>query len=159
AFDWPARFGLAPAAVDQALQSPGRVPRDDLKAPRTRQHASAGTCERCGREVSATVVGYCNDHADEFGGRVYCMRCQPEVRARAERPVTVPAWPTVLERYRTPTRLRTVARQAPFIVVTSGEDLRVSPDSSDRYRTLTQADFDRAAPLLGRRGRTEVNEE
>jgi hypothetical protein len=89
---------------------------------------------------------------------VYCMRCQPEIRARAERPLSVPAWPTVLERYRTPTRLRTVARQAPFIVVSTGEDLRVSPDSSGRYRTLTRSDFQRAAPLLGGHGRADVNE-
>jgi hypothetical protein len=108
--------------------------------------------------VSATVVRYCAEHADEFSDRVYCMRCQPEVRARAERPLSIPAWPTVLERYRTPTRLRTVARQAPFIVVASGQDLRVSPDSSGRYRTLTSTDFERAAPLLGRHGRHEVNE-
>jgi hypothetical protein len=158
AFDWPARFGLAAEVVDQAAPSRRAAPRDDLQTARMRQHASAATCERCGREVSPTVVGYCADHADEFGGRVFCMRCQPEVRARVERPLSVPAWPTVLERYRTPTRLRTVARQAPFIVVASGEDLRVSPDSSSRYRTLTRADFERAAPMLGRHGRAEVNE-
>jgi hypothetical protein len=64
----------------------------------------------------------------------------------------------VLERYRAPTRLRTVARQAPFIVVALGENLRVTPDSSERVRTLTQPDFERAAPLLGHHGRGEVNE-
>ena len=116
------------------------------------------TCERCGREVSATVVSYCADHAAEFAGRVYCMKCQPEVRARAERPLSVPAWSAVVGRYRTPTRLRTVARGAPFIVVASGDDLRVSPDSSGRYRTLTRGEFERAAPLIGRHGRAEVNE-
>jgi hypothetical protein len=158
AFDWPARFGLAPEAASQASSSPRKVPRDELQSARTRQHASAATCERCSRGVSATVVRYCADHADEFRGRVYCMRCQPEVRARAERPLPVPAWSTVLERYRTPTRLRTVTREAPFIVVASGEDLRVSPDSSGRYRTLSRSDFERAAPLLSPRRRAEVIE-
>ena len=158
AFDWPARFGLAPETVVPASSSPSAAQRDDPQTVRKREPVSGATCERCGRAVSATVVRYCGDHAEEFGGRVYCMRCQPEVRARIERPLAVPAWPTVLERYRTPTRLRTVARQAPFVVVASGEDLRVSPDSSGRYRTLTRADFERAAPLLGRHGRTEVNE-
>jgi hypothetical protein len=115
-FDWPARFGLGPEAK---VDTPGPRPsaRDALQTARSRQDASARTCQRCGREVSATVVRYCADHVETFGGGVFCMRCQPEVRARAERPLGVPAWATVLERYRTPTRLRTVARQAPFIVV------------------------------------------
>ena len=154
--DWAARFGLSAGSTVAPMAEVG--PRDELAAARTRQYASAGTCERCGRAVSATVIRYCAEHAGEFGGRVYCMRCQPEVRTRAERPLLVPDWSTVLARYRTPTRLRTVARQAPFIVVASGQDLRVSPDSSNRYRTLTRADFERAAPLLGRHGRAEVNE-
>jgi hypothetical protein len=157
AFDWPTRFGLGPEAAGQATTPPS-TSRDELGPARMRQHAGASTCERCGREVSATVVRYCLAHSAEFGGHVYCMRCQPEVRARAERPLIVPPWLTVLERYRTPTRLRTVARQAPFIVVASGADLRVSPDSTARYRTLTRADFERAAPLLGHHGRAEVNE-
>ena len=63
-----------------------------------------------------------------------------------ERPLPIPPWTAVLERYRAPTRLRTVAPQAPFIVATSGSDLRVMPDSSGRGRTLSQADFERAAP-------------
>jgi hypothetical protein len=159
AFDWPARFGLAPEALDRAAPSRRATPRDDLQTARTRQHAAAGICERCGREVSATVVRFCAERADAFGGRVYCMRCQPEVRARAERPLSMPPWPAVLERYRTPTRLRTVARQAPFIVVANGDDLRVSPDSSSRDRTLTRTDFERVAPLLGDAARSEVNEE
>jgi hypothetical protein len=157
ASDWPARFGLAPEVPDRT-SVPRVAPGEELVAGRSRQDDSAVTCDRCGREVSETVVRYCAHHSREFGGRVYCMRCQPEVRARAERPLALPAWPTVLERYRMPTRLRTVARQAPFIVVTSGEGLRVSPDSSGRSRTLTRADFERAAPLLGRHGRTDVNE-
>jgi hypothetical protein len=158
AFDWAAKFGLPSGSGPGPAAAPAVAPRQELATARTRQFASAGTCERCGRDVSAAVVRYCTDHAGEFGDRVYCMRCQPEVRTRAERPLAVPEWSTVLARYRTPTRLRTVARQAPFIVVGSGQDLRISPDSSDRYRTLTRADFERAAPLLGRSGRAEVNE-
>jgi hypothetical protein len=65
----------------------------------------------------------------------------------------------VLERYRTPTRLRTVARQAPFIVVANGDDLRVSPDSSSRDRTVTRFDFERVAPHLGDAARSVVSEE
>lgn len=84
------------------------------------------------------------------------MSCQPEVRARIERPLPIPPWSAVLDRYRTPTRLCTVARQTPFIVVASGSDLRVMPDSSGGGRTLTQADFERAAPLLGLGGRSDV---
>jgi hypothetical protein len=157
AFDWAARFGLPGEARPETVTPPAAA-RDELAAARSRQHAGAGMCERCGREVSEAVLRYCADHDSEFGGRVYCMRCQPETRARAERPVPVPAWPTVLQRYRTPTRLRTVARQAPFIVVANGDDLRVSPDSSTRYRTLTRTDFERSAPLLGRHEGAAMNE-
>jgi hypothetical protein len=86
------------------------------------------------------------------------MQCQPIIRARAERPEAVPDWSAVLSRYRSPVRLRTVARRAPFIVVASGQDLRITPDSSQRGRMLTRSDFERASPLLGRGGRDDVNE-
>jgi hypothetical protein len=36
--------------------------------------------------------------------------------------------------------------------------LRVTPTSSGKSRNLTQADFERSAPLLGRSARAEVNE-
>lgn len=155
--DWASRFGLSAAASQesaaQAVQTAPAAPRRQ-----TGNDATRGECARCRRGVSDAVVRYCEEHVDEFGAALYCMRCQPIVRARAERPVIAPTWPTILARYRAPTRLRTVARQAPFIVVASGDDLRISPESSERYRTLTRADFERSAPLLGRSGRAEVNE-
>jgi hypothetical protein len=156
AFDWAARYGLSvePAGPPRRLSAPAAETRP---AP-SRQVTMASTCARCDRAISDTVVRYCEAHADEFGGAVYCMRCQPEVRARVERPLGVPSWSSVIERYRTPTRLRTVARQAPFIVVSSGQDLIVTPGSSDRPRILTRTDFERAAPLLGRHDRAEVIE-
>jgi hypothetical protein len=70
----------------------------------------------------------------------------------------VPAWSLVLSRYRAPTRLHTRARRAGFTVVAEGNVLAVTPDSSGRRRNLTQADFERAAPLLNRAGRGYVNE-
>jgi hypothetical protein len=155
--DWEARFGLTTTApAESAIPRPS--PRDDLAGARERQRTGGGTCARCGREISATVVRYCAEHADEFGGAVYCMACQPVVRARAERPMTIPDWREVLDRYRTPTRLRTVAREAPVIVVRSGDDLTITPGSTVQSRRLTRADFERAAPLLGGAGRGEVNE-
>ncbi len=156
AVDWPARFGLAASTPAESASNSQAAPGPLVRAaPRP---VSEVSCSRCGRPVSEAVVRYCEDHDAEFGGRILCMRCQPEVRARMERPLVIPAWPLVLERYRTPTRLRTVARQAPFIVVASGSDLRVMPDSSGRGRTLSQVDFERATPLLGREGRGEANE-
>jgi hypothetical protein len=157
AFDWASKFGLAPEVSSVRPPAPD-VARDLLAGARARQHSSAGTCARCGRDVSAAVVRYCAEHADEFGGSVYCMRCQPEVRARVERPLAVPGWSAVLARYRTPTRLRTVARQAPFIVQAAGNDLIITPESSDRTRPIRQDEFERAAPLLGGNGRGEVTE-
>lgn len=70
----------------------------------------------------------------------------------------VPSWSLVLSRYRTPTRLHTRARRAGFMVVADGNVLAVTPDSSGRRRNLTQADFERAAPLLDRAGRGDVND-
>lgn len=69
-----------------------------------------------------------------------------------------PPWSQVLARYRAPRRLATRARRAAFVVVAAGEALRVTPESSGRARNVTRADFERAAPLLDRAGRGEVNE-
>jgi hypothetical protein len=69
-----------------------------------------------------------------------------------------PSWIDVLSRYRSPARLRTRARGASFTVVAAGNALQLTPDSTGRQRTLTQADFERSVPLLGRGGRGEVNE-
>lgn len=155
--DWEARFGLATASVPSG-EPASRAPSSSTSNRGLARRSGGGVCNRCERPVSEAVVRYCAERTQEFGGRIYCMKCQPTVRARAERPLPAPPWPTVLARYRTPTRLRTLARKAPFIVVASGEDLRVMPDSSGRGRTLTRADFERAAPLLGGHGRAEVNE-
>jgi hypothetical protein len=154
--DWEARFGLASSLSTNAAIQSTTVPEGISRRPAGNESV-AGECLRCGRSVSDAIVRYCREHALEFAGAIYCMRCQPEVRARVESPWSIPAWPVVLARYRTPTRLRTAARQAPFTVVASGDDLRISPESSDRYRTLTRTDFERNAPLLGRSGRAEVN--
>jgi hypothetical protein len=70
----------------------------------------------------------------------------------------MPSWNEVLTRYRRPSRLHTRARRAGFTIVSAGDTLRVTPDSTGRPRNLTQADFERSAPLLGRAGRGEVNE-
>ena len=70
----------------------------------------------------------------------------------------VPSWSQILARYRAPTRLHTRARRAGFSVVSAGNMLVVTPDSTGRSRNLTQADFERAAPLLDRAGRGDVNE-
>jgi hypothetical protein len=155
ALDWAAKFGIADARARAAAESTSVRPPSPVSPPAPRAVPPV-VCGRCGRSVSEAVVRYCEERATEFGSQTYCMRCQPEIRARTERPLPIPPWSAVLDRYRTPTRLRTVARQAPFIVVASGSDLRVMPDSSGRGRTLTQADFARAAPLLGRDGRGEV---
>lgn len=69
-----------------------------------------------------------------------------------------PTWTEVLVRYRAPTRLATRARRAGFTVVTAGEALRITPDSTGRARNLTRSDFERSVPLLGHAGRGEVNE-
>ena len=159
--NWSARFGLAQAAVEPPVAEPGPAAAPTASpTPRavSRQGWSGGQCARCERAVSDAVVRYCEEHGVEFGGAIYCMRCQPVVRARAERQPPVPAWSTVLARYHAPTRLRTVARQAPFIVVANGQDLRIVPESSTRGRTLTRADFERTAPLLIDPGRAEVND-
>ena len=142
--DWEARFGLTTASVPSG-EPASRAPSSSTSNRGLARRSGGGVCNRCERPVSEAVVRYCAERTQEFGGRIYCMKCQPTVRARAERPLPAPPWPTVLARYRTPTRLRTLARKAPFIVVASGEDLRVMPDSSGRGRTLTRADFERAA--------------
>jgi hypothetical protein len=51
-----------------------------------------------------------------------------------------------------------VARQAPFIVVASGDELRVMPDSSGRARTLRKIDFERPATPNRGPGPDEINE-
>jgi hypothetical protein len=50
------------------------------------------------------------------------------------------------------------SRRAGFTVVTAGEALRITPDSTGRARNLTRSDFERSVPLLGHAGRGEVNE-
>jgi hypothetical protein len=69
-----------------------------------------------------------------------------------------PSWSEVVTRYRLPTPLRTRARRAGFTVVSVGNMLLVTPHSTGRPRNLTQGDFERSVPLLGRAGRGEVNE-
>jgi hypothetical protein len=77
--------------------------------------------------------------------------------ARYEVIAVIPTWSEVLDRYRTPTRLQTRARRTGFSVVSTEENLHITPDSSGVQRNLTRADFETAAPLLGRSGRGEVN--
>jgi transcription elongation factor Elf1 len=155
AFDWAARFGL-PSVVLAKLAAAV----NGLASTIEQVHQQTPTqCAHCGVAVSLTVVRFCEAHPQRFDGAIYCMKCQSQFKAGIrESSTSIPTWSAVLARYRAPARLRTVARQAPFIVVTEGGDLRVTPDSSNRYRTLTRADFERSAPLLGRNGRGEVNE-
>ena len=68
----------------------------------------------------------------------------------------IPSWRAVLTRYATPTRLHTVTQRRGFTVVADGDVLRITPDSSGKTRPLTQADFAKAAPLLGRRSIQET---
>ncbi|HEY3334670.1 MAG TPA: hypothetical protein VGK16_05470 [Candidatus Limnocylindrales bacterium] len=67
-------------------------------------------------------------------------------------------WPSLLGRYRVPTRLATRARRAGFTVLAAGDVLVITPDSTGRPRHLTRPDFERSVPLLGGAGRGEVNE-
>lgn len=61
-----------------------------------------------------------------------------------------PRWREVMLRYRVPTELRTTDQQKPFTVVTDDKgDLRITPHSSGKPRTLKQTEFERALPLIG----------
>ena len=138
--DWAARFGLSPVRPEATFPPPS--------GSRLASQPTGTPCSRCGRPVSDVVVRYCLDHQAVFGGAVYCMNCQSFVRSRVERPLILPEWSAVLRRYENATRLSTAKRDAPFIVATSGLDLRVIPDSSGRARTITETDFRRSAEIL-----------
>ena len=67
------------------------------------------------------------------------------------------SWGGVLARYRTPRRLVTRARRAPFEVVSVGDALIVTP-ASGRARPITERQWERSLPLLDRAGRAPLLE-
>lgn len=60
---------------------------------------------------------------------------------------SVPAWPAILARYKTPRDLATRARRRPFQVASVGSSLVVTP-STGRLRTIHEHEFARAVPLI-----------
>ena len=61
----------------------------------------------------------------------------------------IPRWREICFRYRVPTELRTRARGLPFSVVTDGDNLRITPESTGKPRPITQREFERGVALLG----------
>lgn len=62
------------------------------------------------------------------------------------------SWRAALLRYRTPTDLVTRARRRPFSVRTDGAALIVTP-ATGKPRPITERQWERSVPLLGRAGR------
>ena len=71
--------------------------------------------------------------------------------------MAVPAWHDALARYRAPRRLETLARRAPFDVVSVGETLIVTP-ASGKARPITERQWTRTLPLLEGAGRAPLIE-
>jgi hypothetical protein len=69
--DWAARFGLVP---ETSPATPRPAARQAAKSGRGRD--SGKVCASCGIAVSVGVARYAEEHADRFGGRILCMRCQ-----------------------------------------------------------------------------------
>ena len=61
----------------------------------------------------------------------------------------LPRWREICFRYRVPKDLRTRARELPFTVITDGDALQITPESTGKTRPLTQREFERGVALLG----------
>ena len=73
--DWLARFGLPPATPADGKSPAARSPDNVVEI-------TTSTCGRCGVRLRAGEVSYCRDRKAEFASGLYCMRCQPDARAR-----------------------------------------------------------------------------
>ena len=74
--DWLSRFGIAPAVTTEKSASATAIIRDNVF------EISTSTCATCGVRLRAGEVAYCRDRKAEFASSLYCMRCQPNARAR-----------------------------------------------------------------------------
>jgi len=72
--------------------------------------------------------------------------------------VASPNWEEALRRYASPTVLYTPARRAAFTIVAAGTILQVTPQSTRVWRPLTQGDYERSLPHIGKSGRAELQE-
>ncbi len=67
------------------------------------------------------------------------------------------SWRGALARYRTPRRLATRARRAPFDVVSVGDALIVTP-ASGSARPITERQWERSLPHIDRAARAPLQE-
>jgi hypothetical protein len=67
------------------------------------------------------------------------------------------SWRGALARYRTPRRLVTRARRAPFEVVAVGDALIVTP-ASGKARPIAERQWERSMPHIDRAGRAPLQE-
>jgi hypothetical protein len=82
--NWIAKFGLTPPerGVPEIAYATSFDPTAELPtsvAPPSR--GSGHKCASCGDSISFAVVKFCWNNSARFGGKVYCMNCQPQFPA------------------------------------------------------------------------------
>lgn len=72
----------APAAPARA---PAQAPAASAPQARPASPAPVPVCATCGQALTARVIAWCQDHADLYGGQLYCREHQPQPTASAAR--------------------------------------------------------------------------
>lgn len=89
-FDWAAKFGLPPAAPSLSSCTTPPAPVQELLAASGPEKASPNEnsspqsrliCGTCNSTVTYAVAKFCWMNKARFGGKVYCMNCQKNVKA------------------------------------------------------------------------------
>jgi hypothetical protein len=81
AFDWAAKFGVAPVA--DGLASVAAVPGPAVPRRGSPTDPSGKPCGRCGGSTTFAEVAFCRFNSRRFDGKAYCRPCQALVAARS----------------------------------------------------------------------------
>lgn len=60
--------------------TPAQTPSPSAPQARPASPAPAPVCATCGQALTARVIAWCQDHADLYGGQLYCREHQPKLQ-------------------------------------------------------------------------------
>ncbi|MEW8308213.1 MAG: NERD domain-containing protein [gamma proteobacterium symbiont of Ctena orbiculata] len=80
-FDYRAKFGIGEAKQAEPVEKPKVVDAPARKAGDQERKKKGYYCADCKAKITLKVAKYCFDRKEQFGGRAYCMDCQPKHKA------------------------------------------------------------------------------